>query len=306
MWCDRTVAEPAPWTRAASTKSRSRRTTAWPYVTRAMGAQNTAASPTINDSSPRPRMVEMAATSSSPGMARPRSVKRISTPATCPLLAAAAPPARPPRWRWPPPRVPPASSGHRRTSPAPAGRGPGGRCPGGVPRHPRPAARRPASGPRLLERGVPGESSRYSTTSSTSASSRPIPMRRPHGCGRDVFAGASAGPITGRSPSDGGRRTLPRPATRSAVRRCGRRRPPGAAGCEGTGREGPRQRRGLALDGQSVRPGEHHAPTMPTVPPDTVTRVLQHRPARPELHDATGIHRRHAVGHAFAAAAGRG
>ena len=61
-----------------------------------MGAQNTAARPMISDSVPRPRMVEMAAASRSPGMARPRSVKRISTdPAKCLLLAASSPTSTP-------------------------------------------------------------------------------------------------------------------------------------------------------------------------------------------------------------------
>ena len=61
-----------------------------------MGAQNTAASPTMSESVPRPRMVEMAAASSSPGMARPRSVKRISTdPATRLVLAASSPTVTP-------------------------------------------------------------------------------------------------------------------------------------------------------------------------------------------------------------------
>ena len=71
--------EPAPWTRAASTYSRSRSTTACPYVTRAMGAQKTAARPRTSESTPRPRIVAMAAASSRPGIARPRSVKRMST-----------------------------------------------------------------------------------------------------------------------------------------------------------------------------------------------------------------------------------
>ena len=44
-----------------------------------MGAQKTAASPTMSESVPRPRIVAMAAASSRPGMARPRSVKRMST-----------------------------------------------------------------------------------------------------------------------------------------------------------------------------------------------------------------------------------
>ena len=44
-----------------------------------MGAQNTAARPMISDSVPRPRIVEMAAARSRPGMASPRSVKRINT-----------------------------------------------------------------------------------------------------------------------------------------------------------------------------------------------------------------------------------